>query len=94
MSRHLVHLFLIAGVMATPLPAHAQAPRRFEGSAVLAAPQARSDDGRFQLNAGLRQTSKAGGGRFALDARLAPQASSVNTLCTPAGVTIFNNGFE
>jgi hypothetical protein len=94
MPRYLFHPFLIVSLMTPGAAAGAQASGRFDGSATLSAPQARSDDGRFQLHAELQQAGARAGDRFALDARLTPRAKSITTLCTPGGVNIFNNGFE
>jgi hypothetical protein len=94
MPRYLFHPFLIASLMTLGVAARAQAPGRFDGGATLSAPPAHSDDGRFQLHAELQRAGSVAGDRFALNARLAPQAKSVTTLCTPGGVNIFINGFE
>lgn len=94
MPRHLFHHFAIAGLLASAASVHAEAPDRFDGGATLSAAQARSDDGRFQLHAELRQATASVGGRFGLDARLVPEARSIAAVCTPAGVTVFSNGFE
>ena len=77
--------------------ATATAESRFSGSATLAKPEApsASADGRFNISADLRPAAVTqSGGRFALEAKLQPNAKSIATACGPVGDDIFKNGFE
>lgn len=73
----------------------AEAPR-FAGEGELSAPVARSEDGRYALQAALRPgDGDVQGGRFGLDARLtvSDAAKSSLAVCTVGG-DLFRNGFE
>lgn len=80
-----------------PLCAHAEVEisSRFTGSGALTTPEARSSDGRFELDAELQAAPTVrSNGRFALNAKLALDAKSLATACAVAGVDIFKNSFE
>ena len=70
---------------------------RFSGNAALAKPDPTnaSADGRFQISADLRPAAAVQStGRFALMAKLQPDAKSIATACGPVTDNIFKNGFE
>jgi len=67
---------------------------RFSGSAGLSVGPQTSADQRFTLNAELAANRTQASGRFALTARLTPDAKSAEAVCGPLGDSIFGNGFE
>ena len=75
---------------AEPAPATA----RFSGSASLNTPLPHSADQRFVLDAELRPNRMQQSGRFALRARLLPDAKAINAVCGPLGDLVFADGFE
>ena len=75
----------------------ATAESRLSGDATLAKPAEAnaSADGRFNISADLRPAAiTQSSGRFALEAKLQPNAKSIATACGPVGDSIFKNGFE
>lgn len=67
---------------------------RFSGSGSLSAPIAQSTDQRFEINARLQANREPGSDRFALAARLMPDARATGATCGPLGDDIFGDGFE
>lgn len=67
---------------------------RFSGSGSLNAPIAKSTDQRFEINARLQAGRQPGSDRFALAARLMPDAKAAGAVCGPPDDEIFHDGFE
>jgi len=89
--RHLTLALLIFYAATT------SAESRFSGNATLAKPaeSSASADGRFDISADLRPAAVTQrSGRFALEAKLQPNAKSIATACGPVADNIFKNGFE
>jgi hypothetical protein len=67
---------------------------RFTGGGSLSAPSVQSTDQRFEINARLQANRLQGSDRFALAARLMPDARATGATCGPLGDELFSNGFE
>jgi hypothetical protein len=67
---------------------------RFTGSGSLSAPVTRSTDQRFEIKARLQANWQQGSDRFALAARLMPDAKATGAVCSAPGDEIFRDGFE
>jgi hypothetical protein len=67
---------------------------RFTGNGSLNAPIAQSTDQRFEISARLQANRQPGNDRFALAARLMPNAKAAGATCGPLGDEIFSDGFE
>lgn len=85
---------------AESLPANAQSPAKYTGSAQLISPPPTSADGRYRVNAELHAAKAAtlakSSDRFSLIAQLQPSASAkaLSTACGPIVDAVFKNGFE
>lgn len=89
-------LAVAIGLLASvgPSAAELEPAPRFSGSAGLSVGPQTSADQRFTLNAELAANRTQASGRFALTARLMPDAKAASAICGPLGDALFSNGFE
>ena len=67
---------------------------RFYGGGSLSAPIAESADKRYVINAKLQTKQLQSNGRFALQARLMPDAKVAGAICGDPNDVIFRDGFD
>lgn len=86
-------LTLLACTAVNAAQPEAPAPR-FSGGASLSAPIAQSADQRFTFNGKLQPDRIQSSGRFAVEARLMPDAKTAGAVCGPVDDVIFRDGFD